>query len=413
MHAQIAADRHQRDDYQHYDYPGRFKSDTSGAPFARARLDALRNDAREATGQSNRPDFVPGSKFSLQEHDQPELNQPWLLTTVVHAGTQPQALEEEGGADPTTYSNAFRAIPASLIWRPRPGRRPRMDGPQVAIVTGPEGEEIHCDAYGRVKVRFPWDRGLPPGAGQPGHTADRSSAWLRVSQGWAGDGYGFMALPRVGHEVLVSFFDGDPDQPIITGGTYHATNLPPYPLPAHKTRTVLKTKTHKGVGSNELRFEDEAGEEQVFVHAQRDLDLLIGHNCTETIDNDSHLTVGKDAFCQVNGDEHLTVNGEQRQAVRGECSHRIGGTFHQQTAGATLSEAGSEVHHQAGTKVVLDAGSELTLAGGGSFISLDASGVCLSGPVVKINSGGAPARGSGQAAALPRLPDGLPDDLPG
>jgi type VI secretion system secreted protein VgrG len=216
-----------------------------------------------------------------------------------------------------------------------------------------------------------------------------------------------MALPRIGHEVIVSFLDGDPDQPIITGRTYHATNTPPYALPKHKTRTTLKTRTHKGEGSNELRFEDEADQEQIYVHAQKDLDLLTENNRTEVIKNDSHRTVENNDFSHIKGNEHATVDGEKRQSVGGDCSQSIGGTFHQKSGQGTLSEASTEVHHKAGSKVVLDAGAELTISAGGSLLKLDPSGVTLSGPGVKINSGGAPGSGSGQGVVSVEMPQGL------
>jgi len=391
----------QREDYQHYDYPGRFKADASGQPFTESRLDGLRNDASTASGKSNRPDFTVGAKTELTEHDNQALNREWLFTTVTHTGQQPQALEEEGGSGPTTYHNDFQAIPADRTWRPNPDsiNRPIMDGPQMAIVTGPEGEEIRCDEHGRVKVRFPWDR--------YSKNDEHSSAWLRVSQGWAGGQYGFMALPRIGHEVIVSFLDGDPDQPIITGRTYHATNTPPYALPEHKTRTTLKTQTHKGEGSNELRFEDEADKEQIYVHAQKDLDLLTENNRTEVIRNDSHRTVENNDFSHTEGSEHNRVDGEKRESIGGDCSQNIGGTFHQKSGSGTLSEAGTEVHHKAGAKVVLDAGAELTISAGGSLLKLDPSGVTLSGPGIKINSGGAPGSGSGQKSRLSEKPVAL------
>ncbi len=403
MHEQGAADVNHREDYQHYDYPGRYKADASGQPFTRARLDALRSDASTGHGESNRPDFTSGAKVPLTDHDNETLNRDWLITAVTHTGKQPQALEEEGGQEPTTYHNFFNVVPADRTWRPRINNKPLMDGPQIAIVTGPEGEEIHCDEHGRVKVRFPWDR--------YSKNDQHSSAWLRVSQGWAGGQYGFMALPRIGHEVIVSFLDGDPDQPIITGRTYHGANQPPYELPAHKTRTTLKTKTHKGEGSNELRFEDEADREQIYLHAQKDLDLLTEHNRTELIRNDSHRTVEGQDYSHVKGNEHCTTSGEKRMSVGADCSQTITGTFHQKTGQTMASEARTEVHHKAGAKVVMDAGAELTIAGGGSFIKLDASGITLSGPGIKINSGGAPGRGSGQSASLPELPrliDGVP-----
>ena len=399
MHEHASGDLKHREDYQHYDSPGRFKADASGQPFTEARLQSLRNDASTASGESNRPDFSPGAKVELTEHDSDNLNREWLLTSIIHTGTQPQALEEEGGSEPTTYHNQFKAIPADLTWCPQTPHRPLMDGPQIAIVTGQEGEEIHCDEHGRVKVRFPWDR--------YSKNNEHSSAWLRVSQGWAGGQYGFMALPRIGHEVIVSFLDGDPDQPIITGRTHHVTNTPPYGLPEHKTRTTLKTKTHKGEGSNELRFEDEADEEQIYVHAQKDLDLRTEHNRTEVIKNDSHLTVENNRFSQIKGDDHCTVGGDKRESIGGDCSQSIGGTFHQKSARTIASEAGTQVHHKAGAKVVLDAGAEITISAGGSFVKLDPSGVTLSGPGIKINSGGGPGSGGGQSVADPALPNHL------
>uniref|UniRef100_UPI003A93136B type VI secretion system Vgr family protein n=1 Tax=Marinobacter sp. TaxID=50741 RepID=UPI003A93136B len=216
----------------------------------------------------------------------------------------------------------------------------------------------------------------------------------------------------IGNEVIVSFLDGDPDQPIITGRTYHATNTPPYALPEHKTRTTLKTQTHKGEGSNELRFEDEADKEQVYIHAQNDLDLLTENNRTEVINNDSHLTVENNRFSYVKNNDHTTIDGEKRQTVGADCSRNIGGTLHQKSGSATLCEAGNEVHYKAGAKVVLDAGVELTIVGGGSFIKLDPSGVTLSGPGIKINSGGSPGCGSGQGAVIPEMPQLIDGDQP-
>jgi type VI secretion system secreted protein VgrG len=391
----------QREDYQHYDYPGRFKADASGQPFTESLLEGLRNDASTATGKSNRPDFTPGAKTELTEHDNDTLNREWLFTTVTHQGEQPQALEEEGGSGPTTYHNDFQAIPADSIWRPNPNtiHRPLMDGPQIAIVTGPEGEEIHCDEYGRVKARFPWDR--------YSRNDEHSSAWLRVSQGWAGGQYGFMALPRIGHEVIVSFLDGDPDQPIITGRTYHAINTPPYALPEHKTRTTLKTQTHKGEGSNELRFEDEADKQQIYVHAQKDLDLLTENNRTEVIKNDSHRTVENNDFSHIKANQHSTVDGEKRESIGGDYSLTVNGSHHSKQGKNQLIEAGTEIHHKAGIKIVIEAGAEITLKAGGSFVKVDPSGVTVSGPMVKMNSGGGPGSGSGASAQAPDLPGSL------
>ncbi|MEQ5816053.1 type VI secretion system tip protein VgrG [Marinobacter sp. NFXS11] len=396
MHAQSGDQLVHREDYQHYDYPGRFKQDASGRPFTEARLAALRSDASTAFGESNRPDFAPGARVPLTDHDNEAVNRDWLLTAITHTGSQPQALEEEGGSEPTRYGNHFTAIPADRSWRPLCEHKPLMDGPQMAMVTGPEGEEIHCDQYGRVKVRFPWDRYAA--------NDEHSSAWLRVSQGWAGGQYGFTALPRIGHEVIVSFLDGDPDQPIITGRTWHATNTPPYSLPVHKTRTTLKTKTHKGEGSNELRFEDEAGEEQIYVHAQKDLALITENNRTEVIRNDCYLTVGNDRKAHIKGNDHATVNGEKREKTGKDRSFNVTGTLHLKAGTAWLTDSGTELHIKAGQKAVIEAGAEITLKAGGSFVKIDPSGVAMGGAAIKLNAGGSPGKGSGQKVQVPEMP---------
>ena len=465
MHEHHAALENQRQDYQHFDYPGRFKADASGKRFTRARLDALRNNANTASGASNRPDFTCGAKVQLTSHNHESMNRDWLLTSVTHTGKQPQALEQEAGVEPTTYHNAFSAIPANKTWRPGTGTslgtdfksvpdlpasdlsqgdgfqirprpvsdlpdgdgfeirprpdlpdgdgfqirpRPVMDGPQVAIVTGPEGDEIHCDEHGRVKVRFPWDRRQRPNDAESRKNNAHSSAWLRVSQGWAGGQYGFMALPRIGNEVIVSFLDGDPDQPIITGCTYNATSMPPYALPQHKTRTVLKTRTHKGEGSNELRFEDEAEKQQVYIHAQKNLDLLTENNRTEVINSDSHLTVEKTRISHVKANEHETIGGEKREHTGEDHSFSVTGTLHVKAGNAWLNEAGTELHIKAGQKVVVEAGAEITLKAGGSFVKIDSSGVSMGGAAIKINAGGAAGKGSGQKIQVPEMP-GLVD----
>ncbi|CBV42791.1 type VI secretion system Vgr family protein [Halomonas elongata] len=388
----------QRGDYEHYDYPGRYKADASGQAFTRHRLEHLRHDALTLAGESDLPELAPGTRFTLADHDVSELNRGWQVVKVVHAGEQPQALGEDAAqADGMTrYHNTLTLTPDDTAWRPAPEPKPRVDGPQVAFVVGPEGEEIHCDAHGRVRCQFPWDR-----YAEPNETA---SAWLRVSQGWAGGGYGMMAIPRIGHEVIVSFLEGDPDQPIITGRTYHAVNTPPYELPAHKTRTVLRTQTHQGEGFNELRFEDQHDQEQIWVHAQKDLELLTENDRTEEIRRDSHLAVKRDRVSELDRDDHLTVHGERRTQIDGDDHLNVGQTRHEKIGRAQLVEAGSEVHHKAGMKVVVEAGAEITLKAGGSFLKLDPSGVTINGPSVKINSGGSPGSGTGQSAQAPILP---------
>ncbi|MGI8490375.1 type VI secretion system tip protein VgrG [Pectobacterium sp. S5] len=300
---------HQRESYQHFDYPGRFKQDPSGKAFTSYRLDALRAGAMTGSGESNAAELMPGSSFTLTEHPNLALNIAWQLVAITHSGQQPQALEEESGGEPTTYSNSFEVVKASTTWRADLPYKPMVDGPQIATVVGPAGEEIYCDQYGRVKLQFPWDR--------YGASDDQSSCWVRVSQGWAGGQYGLIAIPRIGHEVIVSFLEGDPDQPIVTGRTFHATNPSPYPLPANKTRTSLRTSTHKGAGFNELRFEDQAGQEEVFIHAQKDMNTVVLNNRSTGVGVDHAENVGRDQISVIGRHQILNVVENQGTEIQG------------------------------------------------------------------------------------------------
>ncbi len=390
---------YQREGYQHFDAPGRYKDDESGKAITRVRLGYLRRNACTATGQSNHTLLRPGYRFSLQDHLLPEMNRDWLVVTVICRGEQPQALEEDGGEGETTYSNQFKVIPDTQTWQAAPQPKPLVDGPMIAIVVGPEGEEIYCDEHGRVKVHFYWDR--------YSSANELSSCWVRVSQGWAGSEYGMLAIPRIGHEVIVEFLNGDPDQPIITGRIYHATNTSPYPLPESKTKTVWRSETHQGQGFNELSFEDQAEAEKIYLHAQKDYVADVLNDHTIQVKHDKHLSVDNDRFEHIKNDQHLTVGGESRSKVTKDQTLIVDGSVHTKMGNTWVSEAGREVHVKAGQKVVIEAGSELTVKAGGSFVKVDASGVSIVGAAVNLNSGGSPGKGSGYAGQTASLPNGV------
>jgi len=386
---------YQQATYEHFDAPGRFKDDVSGKAFNQIRLEYLRREARTASGKSNHPGLQAGTKFDLQEHLDDSANRDWVVVQVHHQGRQPQALEEEGGSGATTYSNQFTLIPADVTWRATPQAKPQVDGPCMALVVGPDGEEIFCDEHGRVKLHFPWDR--------YSNGDEHSSCWVRVSQGWAGSQYGMIAIPRIGHEVIVSFLNGDPDQPIVTGRTYHATNKAPYILPDNKTKTVLRSETHQGQGFNELSFEDQAAQEKIYLHAQKDLDALVLNDATAHIKHDQHLTVDNDQFTHVKHNHHLTVEGESRDNITKDNSVEISGSVQHKVAKLTAIQTGREISLKAGAKIVVEAGAEVTLKAGGSFVKVDAGGVHIVGPAINLNAGGSAGSGSaygGQSAML-------------
>ncbi|MGK9174214.1 type VI secretion system tip protein VgrG [Yokenella regensburgei] len=314
--------------YEIFDYPGRFKDESHGQAFSRYQMDGLRNSAERAGGSSNSPKLWPGTRFTLKNHPQETLNREWQVVSSVLSGEQPQALHGSQRRG-TTLHNHFAAIPADRTWRSTPHPKPTVDGPQSAIVTGPAGEEIFCDEHGRVRVKFHWDR--------YNQKDENSSCWVRVSQAWAGPGFGNLAIPRINQEVIVDFLNGDPDQPIIMGRTYHQDNRSPGSLPATKTQMTIRSKTYKGEGFNELRFEDATANEHIYMHAQKDMQTevlndkttRVNHDHTETVDNNQQVTVkvgqtinvgtkkegGHDQKTTVANDQEITVHNDQKLHV--------------------------------------------------------------------------------------------------
>lgn len=391
-----AGDANYQKEYKYYDHPGRYKSDDPGKSFTQVRLEGLRNKAIYATSKSNIEYMTTGFKFYLQEHPDNSFNRDWTLISINHKGTQPQALEEAGGEGITTYNNTFTVVPGNISWRPDPITKPIIPGTQTATVVGPKGEEIYCDEYGRVKVFFPWDLYHP--------NDDSCSCWIRVSQGWAGSQYGMVAVPRVGNEVLVSFLNGDPDQPIITGSNYNAINKPPFDLPSLKTRTGIKTSTHQGEGFNELHFEDQSGQEQIYLRAQRNLEELILNDHKTHVQNEQHTTVDSHQYTHIKGMSHNVIESDMRTKITGNQTQVTEGNSDIKTMGNTSLISKGSTHIQSAQDIVIEAGSSITLVVGGTFIKLDASTLALVSQTVNINSGGAPTKGAGFLGSMPMLP---------
>ncbi|MCA9656374.1 MAG: type VI secretion system tip protein VgrG [Myxococcales bacterium] len=268
---------------------------------ARRKREALAAREQIARGTSSATGFAPGVVFELDEDAHHGRHR---LASVLHHGDAPEVdLHAGGGERAPAYRNEFHCVPEGRPYRqPRETPRPVIVGPQTAVVTGPPGEEIHTDEHGRIKVRMHWDRGNTP--------PEDASCWIRVAQAWGGPGWGAMFLPRVGMEVVVLFVDGDPDRPLCMGSVYNGQNRPPYPLPDERTKSTIKTRSSPGgEGFNELRFEDAAGNEQVFVHAQRDLDEVARRNHSRSVGNDETISVGGNRTVAVEGNHSITVSG--------------------------------------------------------------------------------------------------------
>ncbi len=410
-----AADAPAEPDLEDYDYPGRFVDRQRGKLLSQRALERHRADRRLGEGVSDQPLLVSGHFLEIAEHPRAEWNDLWLLSEVFHEGKQPQVLEENVTSDTSAstddfqqgYRNRFLATPWEVFFRPPLEHpKPRVLGSQTAVVTGPPGEEIHCDRYGRVRVQFHWDR--------EGQGDDKSSCWLRVASGWAGNGYGGIVIPRVGMEVLVDFLEGDPDQPLVSGCVYHAAHPVPYELPANQTRSVFKSLSSPGGGGyNELRIEDRKGQEQIFVHAQRDWDENIEHDQKIRVGHERHDTVEANSYSEFKAEEHHTVHGERKVELKADDHLTVGDSQHVKLGRVYLARAGREIHLKAGQKMVIEADSELTVKAGGSFIRLDASGIAISGPLARINAGGAPGSGSGIAIKMPRVPGMADQDSSG
>lgn len=314
------------DNLEVYDFPGHYDAPQAGRARAQTRLHGLQAPLWRGSGTSGCPRLTPGYTFTLQGDavtDVPELDDALLLVRVTHRGDQPQALGPDGAGQPSSYVNEFVCMPGRRSYRSPQAPKPFIPGPQTAVVTGPPGEEIFTDELGRVKVQFHWDR--------QGRFDDTSSCWLRVSQSWAGSGWGALWIPRIGHEVIVSFLDGDPDRPIVTGSVYHGTHAPPYALPDDRTRSGIRSESSPGgSGSNELFFEDRKGSEQVYLHAQRDW--------IAAVENDTTQTIGRDEARSVGRDRKTHIGRHQSEEIGVDKSIRVGHN-HDESIGADMTRS--------------------------------------------------------------------------
>jgi type VI secretion system secreted protein VgrG len=336
-----------KESFEVYEYPSLHTTQERGNELAKARSEELAAMQKQGNGCSTSCRLIPGYTFTLFGHDSKVLNTDYLITSTVFSGEQPQSLEE-GNGDGFLFDVEFTVIPASAQFRPaRTREKPFVKGLQTATVVGPEGAEINTDEYGRVRVQFHWDR--------EGKRDDRSSCWIRVGQAWGGLSRGAQYIPRIGDEVLVDFLEGDPDRPIITGSVYNSDNMPINSLKKSITQSGFRTKTHKGKGFHELRFDDAKGKEEIYLQSEKDWNINIKNRKGQTVGGDSGTVIAKNCDQSVGGDSYTIVTGKSTEIAK---------------------------------EIIIGTSDKITIVSGGSSIVISPAGVEINGAIVKVNCGG-------------------------
>lgn len=432
--------------FEMYDYPGEYEHREEGEDWARLRIEEQETDYDVADGVSNCRSMLPGYKFDLVDHFRQDQNRSYLTNRVSHSGEEGTLI---GGGDTSaaTYENKFTCLPADVQFRPpRATRKHQMLGSQTAFVVGPPGEEIHTDNYGRVRVKFHWDR-------KKGRAED-SSCWMRVMQPWTGAQFGYQWIPRIGQEVVVDFLEGDPDRPIITGCVYNQNSMPPYTLPNKKTVSGIRSRSTKNgtdQNYNEIRLDDNIGEELFSMQAENDMYVLVKRDESEVIKRDCNLQVGRDRNKQIGGNQRLKVKGDQQEliegnqqrtvrgnelevvqgnceisvggdlvlaaaggqyfSVQGEAVGQVGGSRNLQVdgsdklrvTGTVQLEVGGDIHLKSAGAIIIQ-GAQVSLKGSNGFVDIGPGGVTIRGDMVLINSGGSAPDAAGITPSAPAQP---------
>lgn len=380
---------HENAKFELFDYPGEYVEANEGDRYSSVRLDEHQCRYEIIEGRGDSRGMCAGRTFKLINHPVESMNAEYMIvSTQIDAESDQYGSSGRSGRQrsPDAMRTAFSAIPSGQQFRPEQRTEtPFIRGPQTAVVVGPSGEEIYTDEHARVKVMFRWDRAA---------AADENcSCWIRVSQEFAGKRWGSIQIPRIGQEVIVSFLEGDPDRPIITGRVYNGDNLPPYDPKQFGTVATWKTNSSKGGGGfNELRFEDKKDEEQVFVHAQKNMDIRVLNDRFETVVHDRHLVVENDKFEHVKvnrheiieqdhyerifRDKHMTVEGKQAEAIAGSKSLKVTGDVAEVFEANQSTEVSKDLYIKA-DNICIEALTNLTLKVGNTSIALESSGVGL------------------------------------
>jgi len=354
--------KHGHADYEIFDYPAelsKLESSQSEAT-AKVRIQELQTSYLTAHGRGNTAGLGTGLRFKLDKYPRKDLNIEYLITQCSYSLTV-DSYETGGVPRNEEFAIELEAIDAQTPFRPeRRTPKPVVQGAQTAMVVGKAGEEIFTDKYGRVKVQFHWDR--------YGKQDEKSSCWIRVAQVWAGKSWGGIQIPRIGQEVIVSFLEGDPDQPIITGRVYNGDSMPPYGLPGNATQSGIKSRSSKGGGEanfNEIRFEDKKGSEQLTIHAEKNQDVTvendevvsIGHDRTETVGHDETITIGNNRTEKVGVNEMITIGSNRTEMVGANETITIGGNRSIAVAKSETASVALQRTHNVGINETISVGA--------------------------------------------------------
>jgi type VI secretion system secreted protein VgrG len=430
-------------DIDRYFYPANVEWPGEPSDYAMLRIEEQEHDHTVGSGSGNCRAMTPGYRFDLTDHDRTEQNINYLIVKVTHSG-QEGTFVAGANSQEAIYTNSFAAHPSSITYRPHLDTdEPQIASLQTATVVGPAGEEIYTDKYGRVRVKFHWDL-------SPGDDSGASSCWMRVAQQWAGPNFGYIWIPRVGMEVVVQFINGDPDRPLITGCVYNNLNPVPYPLPANKEWSGIKTRSTKGGSQNnynEIRLVDSIGNELFRMQAEKDFHLFVKNDRTEyilkdrfldvvgdkheKIEGDKYVTVQKglqeevqkDVKVKVGGDATLSIKGDQTEEAKGDKNITVDGDFAEDIKGDTsIHNEGDydqkvdgdgkltidgDLHIKSNGKLVIEASNGFTMKCGDAFIDISNGVVSIQGTRILLNCG---ASADGADDADPDDPD-TPDDF--
>ncbi len=372
-------------DFELFDYPGTYTEKSDGDDYAKVRIQELRAEQIVARAVGNAVGLQCGALFTLENHPREDQNHEYLITaSTLYLKTNAYQSAATPGID---AQMSARCIDSKVVFRPmRSTPKPYISGTQSALIVGKSGEEIYTDQYGRVKLQFHWDR--------YSKGDENSSCWVRVTQLWAGKQWGAVHIPRIGQEVIVSFLEGDPDRPIVTGRVYNGDSMPPYALPDNKTQSGIKSRSSQSGTAdnfNEIRFEDLKGQEMLTIHAEKDMTAEVENDRSETIGRDETAKVGRDQKWSVGHDSSLDVGNNETINITQDRSISVGGNESDNVGKQYTLTAGDQISLTTGSaSIVMKSNGDIEISGnnitisGQSKVEIDGQQINVQGTQIQV-----------------------------